>query len=226
MKDFEKKWEQYFDAKARNFGNRAKALGYKSDRVYFCRRDAVLETLQKLFHPLRDRKILDCGCGNGLFTRPLVSENRVTGIDVSEEMLKIAKENGLDVVRGSVLELPFDKDSFDIVISAGVLQHLENAEQVSYECARVVRPGGAVLIETINNGLPRRIYRAVSRKSAVGIKPYRIQDVILPMEKAGLHISGLVFLYYPLSYRRKNSSANAGILNSIFSSAFVAIGRK
>jgi 2-polyprenyl-3-methyl-5-hydroxy-6-metoxy-1,4-benzoquinol methylase len=226
MKDFEKKWEHYFDLKARHFGNRAKALGYQSEKIYYYRRSTVLATLHELFYPLKGMDVLDCGCGNGLFTKPFVKDNRVTGIDISEEMLKIAEKNGLKVRKGSVLALPFENDSFDIVISAGVVQHLDNAKIISSECARVVKPGGIVLIETINNSLPRRCYRALRRKSAEGIKPYKTQEVVLPMEKAGLQILRIVFLYYPFTYRRTQVREKAGMFNRLFSSAFVVVGRK
>ena len=226
MEDSEKKWKHFFDAKARDFGNDAQALGYYSDKVYFCRRDSVLRALREFFHPLKDRTILDCGCGNGLFTKPLVKENSVTGVDISEEMLKIAKKNGLKVLRGSVLDLPFKNDSFDIVISAGVVQLFEKADLIASECSRVVKPGGAVLIETINKSLPRRCYRMLKRKAGKGIRPYKIHEVLSPMENAGLRISQIVFLYYPFTYRGKQVRAKAGIFNRLFSSAFVAIGTK
>jgi ubiquinone/menaquinone biosynthesis C-methylase UbiE len=101
--------------------------------------------------------ILDVGTGTGyvaLEVAAALPTACVTGIDLSEAMLNLARENshsrGLDhaVVwkNGHADAMPFEDDEFDAVISSGSLHHWENPVQVFNEIERVVRPGGRVIV--------------------------------------------------------------------------------
>lgn len=226
MKDSEKKWEDFFDEKARLYGYGAEALAYRNERVFYYRRDAIISSLHDLFNPLKGKEILDVGCGNGLFIKPLVSENRVTGIDMSGEMLKIAAQNGLEIIKGSVSSLPFNNELFDLVISAGVIQHLESAQEVVKECARVTKPGGLVLIETINAQNLLRMSRDLFRRSSPIVRAYRVRELLVLMRENGLKDFRLIFLYYPFSYKRKLITTSENFFHLLFSSAFAVVGIK
>lgn len=83
--------------------------------------------------------LLDAGCGNQPFAswyRPLV--RRVVALDA-------AQIDGIEVV-GFVDRIPFRDASFDTVLATEVLEHVTNAEQAMDECARVLRPGGHLLV--------------------------------------------------------------------------------
>ncbi len=98
---------------------------------------------------------LDVGCGTGFFALQLAGlGHRATGVDVAEEMLSRAKEKaaaaGLDIdfSAADAEDLPFPADSFDLVIERHVIWTLPEPARALAEWARVLRPGGhLVLVE-------------------------------------------------------------------------------
>jgi SAM-dependent methyltransferase len=100
----------------------------------------------------RRARILDAGCGTGGLIRSLersAPDARFVGFDLSPLALRFARERGhRDLARASIERVPFRDGSFDAVVSADVLYHagvLDDAAALR-ELARVVRPGGAVLL--------------------------------------------------------------------------------
>ncbi len=94
-------------------------------------------------------KVLDVGCGTGRFLSSLPTGYQRVGIDVSLGMLELAREKGLDVEQASSDSLPFEDGSFDLVTTFAVLHHLIDPALVRaslIEMARVVRPGGAIIV--------------------------------------------------------------------------------
>jgi len=82
--------------------------------------------------------ILDCGCGDGRVGNAIRGEYRVIGCDIAPLSLKRC---GFPAVRSFTQELPFDDDSFDLVISSEVLEHIlpDDYERSCREIDRVVR---------------------------------------------------------------------------------------
>ena len=99
----------------------------------------------------RDAKVLEVGCGTGLILERLAPAAREAwGVDLSPGMLRLAQQRGLNVVAGSVTELPFADESFDMVCSFKVLAHVPDIDRALAEIARVTRPGGHMLLEFYN----------------------------------------------------------------------------
>jgi predicted TPR repeat methyltransferase len=96
--------------------------------------------------------VLDVGCGTGLVGRTLREqgfEGRLTGIDISQASLDLAQERGgYDALQAADLQqrLPFEDGTFDAAVCVGVMTYLPEVEAVWREFARVVRPGGAVVV--------------------------------------------------------------------------------
>jgi ubiquinone/menaquinone biosynthesis C-methylase UbiE len=106
--------------------------------------------------------LLEVGCGTGLLLERLCQVAKsARGIDLSPGMLEKARARGLDVEKGSVLELPYPDGSFDVTCSFKVLAHVENIERALSEMIRVTRPTGVVLAEFYNplslRGLVKRL---------------------------------------------------------------------
>jgi ubiquinone/menaquinone biosynthesis C-methylase UbiE len=101
-------------------------------------------------HVVPGGRLLDAGCGRYLeFSRELASDVQVVGIDLEEQL---DTRNGLSpfAVRGNLETLPFSADSFDLVISRSVVEHLEKPFEVFQEFHRVLKPGGKVILSTPN----------------------------------------------------------------------------
>ena len=108
----------------------------------------------------RGARVLDLGSGAGtdsLVAAQMVGpDGHVTGIDMTPEMLDRARasaaEMGLDnveLVEGEVESLPFASESFDVVISNGVIDLIPDKESVFAEIHRVLRPGGRIQIADV-----------------------------------------------------------------------------
>ena len=96
-------------------------------------------------------RVLELGCGTGLILARIAEVAReAVGIDLSEGMAQRAKKRGLDVHIGSVCDLPFDDDRFDLTYSFKVLAHVPDICAALREAARVTRPGGHLLLEFYN----------------------------------------------------------------------------
>jgi ubiquinone/menaquinone biosynthesis C-methylase UbiE len=99
----------------------------------------------------RGEDVLECGCGTGLLLERFATfAKSAKGIDLSPGMLEHARKRGLDVVEGSVTELPFPDASFDVTCSFKVLAHVPEIGTALREMARVTRPGGVILAELYN----------------------------------------------------------------------------
>jgi ubiquinone/menaquinone biosynthesis C-methylase UbiE len=115
-------------------------------------------------------RLLEAGCGTGMILRALAPvARRAVGIDISPGMLVQARARGLDVVHGSVTELPFADGDFDLCYSFKVLAHVEQIERALAEMTRVVRPGGHIIAEFYNPWSLRGLIKRVKR-------PTRISD--------------------------------------------------
>ena len=88
-------------------------------------------------------RLLDVGCGTGGHTTAFVDLGwTVTGVDISEDQLRLARARGVDVVRARAEELPFDETSFDAVVSMWTHTDVDDFPAELREIARVLRPGG------------------------------------------------------------------------------------
>ena len=116
----------------------------------------------------RGKDILEAGCGTGLLLeRAQRFAKTATGVDISAGMLAKARERGLQVAQGSVTQLPYDDESFDLVYSVKVLAHIEDIETAMSEMARVTRPGGYVLAEFYNPRSLRYLIKSLKSPTAV-----------------------------------------------------------
>jgi SAM-dependent methyltransferase len=97
------------------------------------------------------KDIFEAGCGTGLLLREAAEFARTAvGLDLSRGMLTPARGRGLRVVQGSITHVPLPSASFDLVYCMKVLAHIPPIERAVAELARLVRPGGHLLLEFYN----------------------------------------------------------------------------
>jgi 2-polyprenyl-6-hydroxyphenyl methylase/3-demethylubiquinone-9 3-methyltransferase len=102
-------------------------------------------------------RLLDIGCGGGVLAEEFACLGcQVTGIDLSEESLAVARAHArsaglsIDYQTGSATRLQFDGNSFEVVSCCDVLEHVPGWGEVIVEVGRVLAPGGLFLFDTIN----------------------------------------------------------------------------
>jgi 2-polyprenyl-6-hydroxyphenyl methylase/3-demethylubiquinone-9 3-methyltransferase len=100
-------------------------------------------------------RVLDVGCGGGFLALQMAAEGHsVTALDVDESVFAAARSRAseltIDWVSGRAEALPFADESFDAVCVMDVLEHVNEPEVVVAEAARVLRPGGKLLVHTFN----------------------------------------------------------------------------
>jgi SAM-dependent methyltransferase len=114
-------------------------------------------------------RILEAGCGTGrLLARLAPLTVHAVGADLSRGMLATARGRGLTVVQADLGSLPFRDGAFDLVCSFKVLAHVPHIQESLRELARVVRPGGRLLLEFYNPWSLRYLGKRLKRPTKVG----------------------------------------------------------
>jgi SAM-dependent methyltransferase len=114
-------------------------------------RGVMFRLLDLAGNPLRQPRILDAGCGTGgnLHALQRAGFDDLSGFDLSPIALQFCHKRGLDHVRrGSITDIPFGDDSFDIVVSCDVVTDAgtDNEMTALRELYRVLRPGGRLFL--------------------------------------------------------------------------------
>lgn len=111
------------------------------------------QRLAELLGPVAGKSLLDVGCGDGGWSVALAREGAaVTGLDADPRMLAAARKRAdaqsvrLRLVNGDVRKLPFDEASFDLVLAVTVLCFVQDAQAAIGEMARVLKPGGRLVL--------------------------------------------------------------------------------
>lgn len=162
---------------------------------------------------LSGKRVLDVGCGGGILTESMVLKGAtVTGIDLGEKALKVARlhslESGVEVeyrlvaVETLAAEAP---ESFDVVTCMEMLEHVPDPAAVIRACAQLVKPGGHVFFSTINRNPKAYLYAVVGAEYVLNMLPkgtHEYEKFIKPSElsadvrRSGLTVAGLKGMSY------------------------------
>ena len=98
------------------------------------------------------KRVLDLGCRDGALSTTYLDGNHVVGVDIDDEALAHAAASGLETRRADLDEpLPFDDETFDVVVAGEVLEHIHSPPALLAEARRVLRPGGT-FVGSVPNG--------------------------------------------------------------------------
>jgi SAM-dependent methyltransferase len=166
---FEAEWRARFERFAQTFDDEPRISGWSD--VGLRRRVAAFSALVPALGLPERGRTLELGCGGGTYVRLLAGLGyRTVGLDYSVPSLQraMAADPGRKgmYLAGEAYDLPFPTAAFDLVVSIGVLQALSEPARAIMEMSRVLRPGGALVVEALNaRGAVALAHRAVARLS-------------------------------------------------------------
>ncbi len=152
----------------------------------------IAPVIRDLSKGRRDLRIIDCGCGTGHNIRLLLEPyGRCVGFDLDQGGVAMSRALGAHVVRADAAHVPFASESFDIATSFDVMQCLEPDAAVVREMARLVRPGGAVVVTMA----ALEVLRGDHSESWQEVRRYTPAAARALFVQAGLRVERISFLF-------------------------------
>ena len=119
------------------------------------------QTILRLLSSLRGPRLrlLDLGCGPGWYTEKLARFGAVTGIDLSDEAINLARSLYPDItfIAGNLYEVPIRAQDFDIVVSQEVIDHVADPAALLERAAHALKPGGHLILSCANRFVMDRL---------------------------------------------------------------------
>jgi ubiquinone/menaquinone biosynthesis C-methylase UbiE len=158
--------------------------------------DVSVRQSASALHLRGDERLLDVGCGTGTFLQKLQRDHpglKLHGIDPSDQMLKVARRkcgHSVAFEKGDAGRLPYPESQFDAVTSISALHFFPDGGRAVAEMARVLQPGGRIVItDWCADFLPMRLFAVWQRwrKAPLG-HIHRVAELRQLMEATGLAI--------------------------------------
>ena len=163
--------------------------------------------------PLAGKRVLDVGCGGGILTEAMAGLGaEVTGIDLSDKALKVAKLHLYESGRSVDYQMAAAEDfaaqhagEFDVVTCMEMLEHVPDPASVVAACSRLVKPGGWVFFSTLNRNPKSYLFAIIGAEYILNLLPRGTHDwakFIQPAElarmarEAGLDTQQLIGMTY------------------------------
>ncbi|MFA4911986.1 MAG: bifunctional 2-polyprenyl-6-hydroxyphenol methylase/3-demethylubiquinol 3-O-methyltransferase UbiG [Burkholderiaceae bacterium] len=151
--------------------------------------------IQEQIGGLVGKRVLDVGCGGGILSESMaVAGASVTGIDLAEKSLKVARLHGLESgvkvdYRAVAVELLAQQEpaQYDVVTCMEMLEHVPDPASVVRACSTLVKPGGWVFFSTLNRNLKSFLFAIVGAEYVLRILPrgtHSYENFITPSELA------------------------------------------
>jgi len=170
-------WQAFFEGRSAAHDRETSAANdYRSP----LQQQYIIEGFRRACGPFADlARVLDAGCGNGLFWAVLSGKPNVVGVDYSLGMCALARARGMRVYHADATALPFVGEQFDLIYSAEILQCVSNLSVLMTELARVCRTDGRVVVSTLNR-------RSVLRRAMRQVRK------LMPHTRAPTHTSAIL----------------------------------
>jgi len=143
-----------------------------------------LEWLERLAGGIQDKRVVDVGCGGGILAESMaVKGAQVTGIDLSDKALKVAKlhqlESGVQVDYRLIAAEALAEEApgqFDVVTCMEMLEHVPDPASVMAACARMAKPDGWVFFSTLNRNPKSYLLAIVGAEYVLNMLPKGTHD--------------------------------------------------
>jgi 2-polyprenyl-3-methyl-5-hydroxy-6-metoxy-1,4-benzoquinol methylase len=105
-------------------------------------------------------RLLDIGCGNGEYLLRMKSIGwQCKGVEFNDKAASICRRHGLDIFQGNLVDANLEDASFDFVTAHHLIEHVPDPHALMKEIARILRPGGTLLIRTPDSeSLGRKVF--------------------------------------------------------------------
>lgn len=161
VRTFAKLWRLRNSIAAADYDERAHDSPIPLQRAWQRRRHGIVTRQAR-----PGERIVDIGCGSSRILRDLPG---AIGVDVSFRKLRYMGRYGIPLVQGSIFALPFADRSADVIVCSEVIEHVPAGPIPFAEMARVLRPGGRLILGTPDYGRRSwRIFEWLYRKLAPG----------------------------------------------------------
>jgi 2-polyprenyl-6-hydroxyphenyl methylase/3-demethylubiquinone-9 3-methyltransferase len=155
-----------------------------------------LDWIRETVGSLAGKRVLDVGCGGGILSEGMARAGAdVTGIDLAEKSLKVAKLHGLESgVKVDYRNVPVEQlaaeqpGSFDVVVCMEMLEHVPDPSSIVRACATLAKPGGWVFFSTLNRNPKSFLFAIVGAEYLLKLLPkgtHSYSSFIKPSELAG-----------------------------------------
>lgn len=155
-------------------------------------RGYVVPAIRSIAAGRRDLHILDCGCGTGYNLRHVLEPyGRTFGFDFNPDSMRRARAAGRPLVRADIQRIPFKSNTFDLATSFDVVQSVPDDRAALREMARVLKPGGSVVLNVTALDLLRGDHSDVWGE----LRRYTRETAAILVQNAGLEPSRISYLF-------------------------------
>lgn len=117
--------------------------------AYEHRAEKYLCIIKKFIGDISNLTVADIGCGSGVFSIALARDNFVVALDINRKYLEAIKKV-VAVVNADAHHLPFKPESFDIILSFSLMEHLENPSKHVEDLRNIIKRGGWLILQLPN----------------------------------------------------------------------------
>jgi len=161
-------------------------------------RDRLIRVLGGSLDAVREKSVLEAGCGPGAFTEVLLDAGaRVFAVDLSKAVeanhANFSNRSNYFVCQANIMNLPAAQASFDVVLCLGVIQHTQDPEATITTLAKYVKPGGSLVIDHYAFNYPYTWSRRMLRPVLMRLPGQFATRLTLAMAKALLKIHQLTW---------------------------------
>jgi 2-polyprenyl-3-methyl-5-hydroxy-6-metoxy-1,4-benzoquinol methylase len=198
--EYDQFYEAFFDEKDLEL--------YDKDRRLVVRRQTLVRTIEQ--HAPQNAAVLDVGCGLGEALAAMPAGFTLAGMDYAASNVRVTQRRlaarGAEIRKGSIYDIPFESDRFDVALCLEVLEHIEDDARGVRDIARVLKPGGFLIA-----AVPYTFYWPQYQKLMGHFRHYTRQSFSKLMDENGLRTEAYLpnYPHWHQAYTRRYAMIRA-----------------